>query len=260
MTSFEKFCGNNLSRRRMKVHFPFQMLRSLEKTRNLLLTYTVSPRLVVFSPIFTALLMSHINMDLYILCYIAVLEFVLIGRSFIMKLINLNLYFLKITILATLQIFVLRFFSISYIIVNSLLVRYRRKTFLVLPFLGPTSLEIRTRLRILFSKKLPFYNLRIIFRFSCRLKTFFHFKDRIPKYLRSGLIYKFKCAGCIATYYGKTKRHFKVRACEHLGIIHVHKYQTPNWTLRKSKKNNFPHNVLINLLKIKITKISWTGG
>ena len=46
----------------------------------------------------------------------------------------------------------------------------------------------------------------------------FHFKDRIPKYLHSGLVYKFKCAGCIATYYGKTKRHFKVRACEHLGI------------------------------------------
>ena len=94
----------------------------------------------------------------------------------------------------------------------------KKDIFLVLPFLGPTSLEIRTRLRILFSKKLPFYNLRIIFRSSCRLKTFFHFKDRIPKYLRSGLVYKFKCAGCIATYYGKTKRHFKVRACEHLGI------------------------------------------
>ena len=94
----------------------------------------------------------------------------------------------------------------------------KKDIFLVLLFLGPTSLEIRTRLRILFSNKLPFYNLRIIFSSSCRLKTFFHFKDRIPKYLRSGLVYKFKCAGCIATYYGKTKRHFKVRACEHLGI------------------------------------------
>ena len=48
----------------------------------------------------------------------------------------------------------------------------------------------------LFSKKSPLYNLRIIFWSSCRLKTFFHFKDRIAKYLRSGLVYKFKCAGC----------------------------------------------------------------
>ena len=36
--------------------------------------------------------------------------------------------------------------------------------------------------------------------------------------LRSGLVYKFKCGCCNATYYGKTKRHFKVRMCEHLGV------------------------------------------
>ena len=159
-------------------------------------------------------------MDLYILCYIAVLEFVLIGRTFIMKLINLNLYFLKITILATLYIdFCIKIFlNKLHHCKQSISTVPKKDIFLVLPFLGPTSLEIRTRLRILFRKKLPFYNLRIIFRSSCRLKTFFHFKYRIPKYLRSGLVYKFKCAGCIATYYGKTKRHFKVRACEHLGI------------------------------------------
>ena len=28
----------------------------------------------------------------------------------------------------------------------------------------------------------------------------------------------FKCGGCNATYYGKTKRHFKIRMCEHLGV------------------------------------------
>ena len=30
-----------------------------------------------------------------------------------------------------------------------------------------------------------------------------------------------KCGGCNATYYGKTKHHFKVRLCEHLGISHL---------------------------------------
>ena len=39
--------------------------------------------------------------------------------------------------------------------------------------------------------------------------------------LFTGLAYKYKCGGCNAIYYGKTKRHFKVRICEHLGISHL---------------------------------------
>ena len=39
--------------------------------------------------------------------------------------------------------------------------------------------------------------------------------------LLSGRVYKYKCGGCNATYYGKTKRHSKVRTCEHLGISHL---------------------------------------
>ena len=37
--------------------------------------------------------------------------------------------------------------------------------------------------------------------------------------LHSNLVYKFKYNICNGIYYGKTKRHFKVRACEHLGIM-----------------------------------------
>ena len=36
--------------------------------------------------------------------------------------------------------------------------------------------------------------------------------------LHFNLVYKFKCNFCNDIYYGKTIRHFKVRACEHLGI------------------------------------------
>ena len=43
-------------------------------------------------------------------------------------------------------------------------------------------------------------------------------KDRIPVFLRSGIVYKFKCGGCNSNYHGKTKRHFKVRMREHFGI------------------------------------------
>ena len=38
--------------------------------------------------------------------------------------------------------------------------------------------------------------------------------------LLSGLVYKYKCGGCNATHYCKTKHHFKVRVSEHLGISH----------------------------------------
>ena len=30
--------------------------------------------------------------------------------------------------------------------------------------------------------------------------------------------YKFQCSSCNATYYGKTKRHFKVCVSEHMGV------------------------------------------
>ena len=36
--------------------------------------------------------------------------------------------------------------------------------------------------------------------------------------LLSGPVYKYKCGGYNATYYGKPKHHSKVRICEHLGI------------------------------------------
>ena len=53
------------------------------------------------------------------------------------------------------------------------------------------------------------------------VKSFFTFKDKLHKMLLSGLVVKYKCCGCNATYYGKTKHHFKVEICEHLDISHL---------------------------------------
>ena len=44
------------------------------------------------------------------------------------------------------------------------------------------------------------------------------FKDKIPSFLRSDIVYKFQCGSCNGTYYGKNKRPFKIRMCELLGI------------------------------------------
>ena len=97
----------------------------------------------------------------------------------------------------------------------------KRNVFVKLPFLGSTSFQIRKKLQKLFSDKLTSCNLKIVFTSPVRVKTFFTFKDKLPKMLLSGLVYKYKCDGCNATYYGKTKRHFKVQICEHLGISHL---------------------------------------
>ena len=44
----------------------------------------------------------------------------------------------------------------------------------------------------------------------------FKFKDCVHLYLRSHLIYKFQCSNCNVFYYGKTEKHLKVRAVEHI--------------------------------------------
>ena len=94
----------------------------------------------------------------------------------------------------------------------------KKDLMIVLPYLGKLSLQIRTRINCAMKNKLPNCNFRIGFQSKCKLINFFTFKDKIPIFLRSGIVYKFKCGGCNATYYGKTKRYFKVRMCEHLGV------------------------------------------
>ena len=94
----------------------------------------------------------------------------------------------------------------------------KKNLVIALPYLGKLSLQIRTRINRIMKNKLPYCNIRFVFQTKCKISNFFTFKDKIPSFLRSGIVYKFQCGSCNATYYGKTKRHFKVRMCEHLGI------------------------------------------
>ena len=94
----------------------------------------------------------------------------------------------------------------------------KKQLIITLPYLGKLSLQIRTRINRIMKNKLPYCNVQFVFQTKCKISNFFTFKDKIPLVLRSGIAYKFQCGSCNATYYGKTKRHFKVRMCEHLGI------------------------------------------
>ena len=60
--------------------------------------------------------------------------------------------------------------------------------------------------------------MKVIFQSRKRLSTLLTFKDKINKIPHSNLAYKFKCNICNDIYYDKTKRHFKVRAFDQLGI------------------------------------------
>ena len=91
----------------------------------------------------------------------------------------------------------------------------KKELVLILPFLGTTSWKVKNSLIRSFRKIMPFANLRLIFKTSKRLSSCFTFKDRLPKSLMSGVIYKFTCSGCNLRYIGSTKRFWETRLEEH---------------------------------------------
>ena len=94
----------------------------------------------------------------------------------------------------------------------------KKTLFLDLPYLGPLSLQTRTKLRKSLKGILNCSKLQIVFKSQNKLAKAFRFKDRIPKELTSGVIYKFQYGLCSESYYGECVRHLNVRIGEHIGI------------------------------------------
>ena len=92
----------------------------------------------------------------------------------------------------------------------------KKQALLVLPFLGPLSFEIRSRLQKCFNNYIPYCSLKVIYQSKIRISNLFNFKDFVNTKLSSHILYK--CSYCNTTYYGQTQRYFFVRASEHLGI------------------------------------------
>ena len=87
-----------------------------------------------------------------------------------------------------------------------------------LPYLGTFSRRLEKKIKLSLGQYLPEFKVIFVYRAATRLKTLFAFKDKIPSYLSSGIIYKYKCSRCNSTYIGESIRHTKRRFCEHLGI------------------------------------------
>ena len=94
----------------------------------------------------------------------------------------------------------------------------RKILFLVLSYLQLISLQTRTMLSKSLKGILNCCKLQIVFKIQNKLAKAFHFKDRIPKELTSGVVYKFQCGLCNESYYGECIRHLNVRIGEHIGI------------------------------------------
>ena len=94
----------------------------------------------------------------------------------------------------------------------------KKQLFISLEYLGQHSIQIKRSLEKIISKHIPYCKVNIVFSSNCKLRSFFLFKDKIPKNLRSGVLYKFCCSSCKTTYIGKSIRHFQIRYSEHLGI------------------------------------------
>ena len=91
---------------------------------------------------------------------------------------------------------------------NHLSSQFPRKSS-IFAFLSPDHIPFR------FALKSHVY---FVFRSSTCLSSFFPFKDKVPKFLRSGVVYLFKCRCCSASYVGQTTNHLHTRVSEHLGI------------------------------------------
>ena len=83
------------------------------------------------------------------------------------------------------------------------------------------SFKIKNDLMNSLSDAYPYVDFRFIFKNPFTIGSLFRFKDTLPEFMRSCLVYKFTCPKCnLGTYIGCTKRLFKVRIDSHLGISH----------------------------------------
>ena len=89
--------------------------------------------------------------------------------------------------------------------------------FYKLPYIGDYSNYVDKKVSTLIHKYCKDgTNIRLIFT-PFKIGSCFSLKDRPPTSLKAGVVYKFTCASCNASYVGETYRHFSVRIKEYLG-------------------------------------------
>ena len=100
--------------------------------------------------------------------------------------------------------------------------------YVVLPYFGIKSQELKNELTCMLSKFFTYIDLRVILVNKNTIGSLFRFKDQVPMACRSSVVYSFSCASCDASYIGSTKRSLHCRVEQHLG----RSYRTGIWLSR----------------------------
>ena len=95
----------------------------------------------------------------------------------------------------------------------------KKEIFIVLPYLGIQSKIVTQQLKSCIYKFYGCFNPKIIFRNIRRIKSFFPYKDKLNRSLRSKAVYKASCWDCDDCYIGKTKRRLHDRKTEHFKAL-----------------------------------------
>ena len=90
-----------------------------------------------------------------------------------------------------------------------------KPVFLVLPYGGEKTDELKRRLNSLINKFYPQIEFNLMFKTPKTIGNFFNFKDKTPQHLRSKVVYKVSCSDCDGFYIGKTCRNLITRIEEH---------------------------------------------
>lgn len=95
----------------------------------------------------------------------------------------------------------------------------KRDVYIVLPYLGLQSKIITRQLKSCIHRFYGCINLKIIFRNTHRIKSFFPYKDKLNRSLKSKVVYKASCWDCEDFYIGKTKRRLHDRKTDHFKAL-----------------------------------------
>ena len=88
-----------------------------------------------------------------------------------------------------------------------------------LPFISNAACNfIRSNFKSFLSRHFTHIDFRFVFINSTTIHGFLKHKEKLPDSLCSGLVYKYECGACGATYVGQSQKALRSRAGEHLGV------------------------------------------
>ena len=95
----------------------------------------------------------------------------------------------------------------------------RKPLYFVLPYYGHKSVLLVKQLTNLISDFFPHVNAKLILTNKHQIGSYLGYKDKIPKMLRSSIVYQYSCPqDCGSAYIGSSIRTLQTRVTEHSGV------------------------------------------